>query len=69
VVRVLDTLAAESEQSLTQLLEGMQGSVSRTQLSTLLRHLIDDFYLVRESGKHRFRFGFLRDFWVQERGL
>jgi len=66
---ILDALALEPEQTLSELLEGLPSGTSRTQLSNLLRHLIDDFYIVRNGQKHEFRLRFLRDFWIGERGL
>lgn len=66
---ILDAIALEPGQTLTELLAGIPGAPSRTQLSDLLRHLIDDFYIVRDGQKHDFRLRFLRDFWVGERGL
>jgi hypothetical protein len=56
-------------QTLSELLERLPANTSRTELSALLHHLIDDFYLVREAGKHDFRLRFLREFWIEGRGL
>lgn len=64
---ILDTLALRPGRTLNELLEMVE--LDRTRLSNLLRHLIDDFYLVREDGKHEFRLGLLREFWLRERGL
>lgn len=51
---ILDSIAVEPGQTLTELLEGLPGQPARTQLSDLLRDLIDDFYIVREASKHDF---------------
>ncbi|HLT39330.1 MAG TPA: hypothetical protein VK034_23765 [Enhygromyxa sp.] len=66
---VLDALACEPGQTLDQLLDALPSGTTRTRLSSLLRHLIDDFYLVRSDGKHDFRLRLLREFWIRERGL
>lgn len=66
---ILDALALEPGQTLTELLGVLPEDTSRTKASELLRHLIDDFYIVREAGKHSFRLRFLREFWIEERGL
>ena len=66
---ILDTLALEPGQTLNELLDALPTGVKRTRLSDLLRHLIDDFYLVRADGKHNFRLRLLREFWIRERGL
>lgn len=68
VRELLDELARTPGLSLSQLLERHEG-VTRTRMSDLLRHLIDDFYLVRTDKQHRFRLEFLRGFWLEERGL
>jgi hypothetical protein len=66
---ILDALAVAPGQTLSELLERLPANTSRTELSALLHHLIDDFYLVREAGKHDFRLRFLREFWIEGRGL
>ena len=66
---ILDTLALQPGQTLNELLERLPGPTTRTLLSDLLRHLIDDFYIVRSEGKHEFRLRLLREFWLRERGL
>jgi hypothetical protein len=66
---ILDAIAIEPGQSLTELLPCLPAGTSRTALSDLLRHLIDDFYIRRSAGKHDFRLRFLREFWIGERGL
>lgn len=66
---LLDALALAPGQTLDQLLTELPSGTNRTTASDLLRHLIDDFYLVREAGRHRFRLDFLRQFWIGERGL
>jgi hypothetical protein len=66
---ILDALALEPGQTLNELLEGLPSGTTRSLLSGLLRHLIDDFYIVREGGKHDFRLRLLREFWIRERGL
>lgn len=69
VYAVLDHVALHPEQTPTAMLSALD--LDRTALTNLLRHLTDDFYLVkvRESRGYRFRFGFLRRFWIEERGL
>ncbi|HVI03995.1 MAG TPA: hypothetical protein VM869_35130, partial [Enhygromyxa sp.] len=66
---ILDALALQPGQTLNELLERLPGPTTRTLLSDLLRHLIDDFYIVRSEGKHEFRLRLLREFWLRERGL
>lgn len=66
---LLDAIAQEPGQTLNELLAELPEGTNRTTASDLLRHLIDDFYLVRTSGRHRFRLDFLRRFWLGERGL
>ncbi|MFO7567084.1 MAG: hypothetical protein R6X02_30850 [Enhygromyxa sp.] len=66
---VLDALALEPGQTLDELLAALPSATTRTLLSDLLRHLIDDFYLVRHDRKHDFRLRLLREYWVRERGL
>lgn len=66
---LLDAIARVPNQTLDELLADMPEGTNRTTLSDLVRHLIDDFYLVRESGLYRFRLDFLRRFWCGERGL
>lgn len=65
---ILDMLALTPDLTINEFVERLPDA-GRTRLSDLLRHLIDDFYLVRDEGKHRFCFGFLRQFWIEERGL
>lgn len=65
---ILDELSLEPGLTLPQLLERHEAS-TRTQMSNLLRHLIDDFYLIRADKRHHFRLEFLRRFWIEERGL
>lgn len=66
---ILDALAVAPGQTLNELLEHTQPDLNRTRMSDLLRHLIDDFYLVRVDGRHEFRLQLLREFWLKERGL
>lgn len=66
---LLDAVAQEPGQTLNELLAELPQGTNRTTASDLLRHLIDDFYLVRTSGRHQFRLDFLRRFWLGERGL
>lgn len=70
---ILDALARSPDQTLDDMLASLGPTIApeldRTQLAALLRHLIDDFYLVRNQGRHRFRLDFLRRFWAEERGL
>lgn len=66
---ILDALALQPGQTLAELLTALPDAPTRTELSNLLRRLIDGFYIVREGSQHRFRQGFQRLFWLAERGL
>ena len=67
--QILDILAVTPRRTFSELLTDLPDAPTRTQLSAVLRRLVDDFYLDRDGTSYRFCFDFFRQAWMYERGL